>query len=144
MPHVGSSSSQSSSQAQSIQATSPLEGLNVSTPVGATMAMPVSSDMGVTTPSTVSTSAPLTRPEMGNVIPLFTVGVPSTTNIPSTSAPSNKPRLDDRNVNMQNVLREQLYGMSTSTVASVHNSASIFEEQANPFVMHNVPESLKL
>ena len=58
--------------------------------------------------------------------------------MPSTSAPSNRPRLDDRNVNMQNVLREQPYGIPTLTMASVHNSTSVFVEQANPFVMHNV------
>jgi len=138
MPRGGSSSSQSSSQAQPIQATSPLGDLNVSTPMGATMAMPVSTDMGVTAPSTVSTSAPLTRLEMRNVIPPLTAGVPSNTNMPSTSAPSNMPRLDDRNINMQNVLREQSYGMSTSMMANVHNSASVFAEQANSFTMHNV------
>jgi len=48
------------------------------------------------------------------------------------------PRLDDRNVNMQNVSREQLYDMPTSLMANVHNSASVFANQANPFTMHNV------
>jgi len=50
----------------------------------------------------------------------------------------NRPRSDDRNVNIQNVSREQLYGMPISMVANVHNSASIFADQANLFVMHNV------
>jgi len=62
MARAGSSSSQSSSHAQPLQATSHLGDLNVSTPVGATMAMPVSTKMGVTSPSNVSTSVPMTRP----------------------------------------------------------------------------------
>jgi len=40
MARASSSSSQSSSQAQTLQVTSPLGYLNVSTPVGETMAMP--------------------------------------------------------------------------------------------------------
>jgi len=95
MARTSSSSSQSSSQAQPLQATSPLGDLNVSTPVGATIAMPGSTEMGGIAPSTVSTSTQMTRPKMGTVIPPFTTGVPSTTNMPSTSAPSNRPRLDD-------------------------------------------------
>jgi len=136
MACASSSSSQSSSQAQSLQATSPLGDLNVSTPVGATMAMPVSKKMGVTAPSTVSTSVPMTRPEMGAVIPTFTAGVPSTTSIPSS--PLVMPRLDDRNTNMQNLSREQPYGMPTSMMENVHNSASVFADQANSFTMHNI------
>ncbi|KEH41573.1 hypothetical protein MTR_1g052435 [Medicago truncatula] len=69
MARASSSSSQSSSQAQPLQATSPLGDLNVSTPVGETMAMPGSTEMGVNAPSTVSTSTQITRPEMGTVIP---------------------------------------------------------------------------
>jgi len=69
MARASLSSSQSSSQAQPLQVTSPLGDLNVSTPVGATMAMPGSMDMGVTAPSTISTSTQMTRPEMGTVIP---------------------------------------------------------------------------
>jgi hypothetical protein len=110
----------------------------VSTPVGATMAMLGSTDMEVTTPSIFSTSTQMTRPEMGTVIPPFTAGVPSNTSMPSTSAPSNRPRLDDRNVNIQNVSREQPYGMPTSMMENVHNSASVFADQANPFIMYNV------
>jgi len=75
---------------------------------------------------------------MGTFIPPFTAGVPSTTSMPSTSAPSNRPRLDDRSVNVQNISREQPYGMPTSMMANVHNSASAFADQANPFTMHNV------
>ena len=62
MARASSSSSESSSQAHSLQATSLLGDLNVSTLVGATMAMLVSWEMGVTAPSTVSTSSPMTRP----------------------------------------------------------------------------------
>jgi hypothetical protein len=106
--------------------------------VGATKAMPGSTDMGVTAPSTVSTSTQMTRPEMGTVIPPFIAGVLSTTSMPSSNAPTNRPRSDDWNVNIQNVSREQPYGMPTSTMENVHNSASIFPGQANLFVMHNV------
>jgi hypothetical protein len=132
MPHASSSSSQSSSQAQPLQATFPLGDL--STPVGATME--------VTAPSTISKSTQMTQPEMGTVIPPFTAGAPSTTNMPSTSAPLNRPRLDDRNANIQNVSREQSYDMPTSMMANVHNSASVFADQANPFAMHNVHSPL--
>jgi len=102
------------------------------------MAMLGSTEMEVTAPSTISTSAQMTRPEMGTVIPPFTTGVPSTIIIPSSSAPSNMPRHDDRNVNMQNVPREQPYGMPTSMMANLHNSAFVFADQANPCTMHNV------
>jgi len=71
----------------------PLGYLNVSTPIGATMAMLVSTEMGVTAPSNVSTSVPMTRPEMGTVIPPFTAGVPSITS--TQSSPLVRPRLDD-------------------------------------------------
>lgn len=138
MARASSSSSQSSSQAQPLQATSPLGDLNVSTPVWATMAIPGSTEMGVTAPPTVSTSTQMTRPEMGTIIPPFTTGVPSTSNMPSTSAPSNRPRLDDRNVSVRNISREQLYGMPTLMMANLHSSAFIFTDQANPFTLHNV------
>jgi len=80
----------------------------------------------------------MTRPEMGTVIPPFTAGVPSISSMPSSSAPSNRPKSDDQNVNIQNISREQPNGMPTSMMANVHNSASVFADQANPFVMHNV------
>jgi len=138
MARASSSSSQSSSQAQPLQATSPLGDLSVSTHVGVTMAMLGSTDMRVTAPSTVSTSTQMTRPEIGTVIHLFTVGVPSTTSMASSSAPSNRPRSDDQNVNIKKVSSDQPYGMPTSMMENVHNSASIFADQANTFVMHNV------
>jgi len=69
MTRASSSSSQSSSQAQHLQATSPLGDLNVPTPMGATMVMPGSTEMGVTAPSTVSTSTQMTRPEMRRLYP---------------------------------------------------------------------------
>jgi len=136
MSRAVSSSSQSSSHAQPLQANSPLRDLNVSTPVGATLAMPGSTEMGVTAPSTISTFVSMTRPEMGIVTPSFTTGVPSTTSIPSS--PLVRPRLDDRNINMQNVSREQSFGIPTSMMANLHNSVSAFADQANPFTMHNV------
>jgi len=83
--------SSSSSQAQPLQATSPLGDLNVTTLVGATMAMPVSTEMGVTAPSNASTFVPMTQPEMGIVIPPFTAGVSLTTN--TQSSPLVKPGL---------------------------------------------------
>jgi len=79
--------------------------------------MPVLTEMGVTAPLTVLTSSPMTRPEMGSVVPLFTAGVPSTTSIPSS--PLVRPRLDDRNTNMKNLPREQPYGMPTSMIENV-------------------------
>jgi hypothetical protein len=69
MARASSSSSQSSSQAQHLQETSPLGDLNMSTPMEATMGIPGSTNMGVTAPSTVSTSTQMTRPEIGTVIP---------------------------------------------------------------------------
>jgi len=144
MARASSSSSQSSSQAQSLQATSPLGDLNVSTPLGATMAMLVSTKTGVTAPSTVSTSSPMTRLEMGTVIPSFLASVPPTNSI--QSFPLFRPRLDDRNINMQNLSREQPYGMPTSMMANAHNSASAFKDQANLFTMNNIhsPSSLSI
>jgi len=102
------------------------------------MAMPGSTEMGIIAPSTVSTSTQMTQPKMETIIPSFTAGVPSTTSMPSSNAPSNRPRLDDRNVNVQNVSREQPYGMPTSMMANVLNSASVFAYQANLFTMHNI------
>jgi len=103
---------------------------------GATMAFPVSTEMGVTTPLNISTSVPMTRPEMGTVIPPFTACVPSTTS--TQSSPLVRPRLDDRNTSMQNLSREQPYGMPTSMMENVHNSEPAFADQANPFTMHNI------
>ncbi|KEH38136.1 hypothetical protein MTR_2g461890 [Medicago truncatula] len=96
------------------QATSPLGDLNVSIPVGVTMAIPVSTKTGVTAPSTVSTSSPMTPPEMGTFMPPFTACVPSTTSVPSF--PLVRPMLDDRNISMQNLHREQLYVLTTDSV----------------------------
>jgi len=49
-----------------------------------------------------------------------------------------RPRLDDRNTNVYNLSKEQPYGMPTSMMANVHNSASAFAEQENPFTMHTI------
>ena len=134
MARASSTSSQSSSQAQSLQAITHLGDLNVSTIMGATIAMLVSTETGVTAPSTVLTSSPMTRPEMGTFVPPFTAGIPSTTSVPSS--PLVRPRLDGRNTNVKNLPREQPYGMPTSMMENVHNSASTFANQTNPFTIH--------
>jgi len=85
-----STSSQSSSQLQSTQASSPTVGASLSTVVGATMAMPVSTEMGVIAPTIAPiTTAALTQPEMGTFVPPFTVGVPVSTSIPASPNPQN-------------------------------------------------------
>ena len=109
----------------------------MSTAVGATMAMPVSMETGVTTRSTVSTSAPMTRPKIGTFVPPFTAKVPLSTSVPSSPLPSLRLRLDDQSLSTQNLFREQLYGMPTSMMADIQNSVSIFADQANPFTIHN-------
>ena len=101
----------------------------MSTAVGETMAMLVSTETGVTTPSTVSTSSPMKRQKMGTFVLQFSAGIPSTTNIPSSLFV--RPKLEDRTTNMQNHSREQPYRMPTSIMANVHNSASAFADQAN-------------
>ena len=140
LARASSSSSQSSSQEQSLQATTPLGDLNVSTVVGVTMAMPLSTETRVKVPSTVSTSSPMTRPEIGTFVPPFTAGVPLTTSVPSS--PLVRPRLDDRNTNVQNLSREQPYGMPTSMMANMHNSVSAFADKKNPFTTQIVPQVL--
>jgi len=60
MARANSTSSQSSSQAPYLQATTPSGDLNVSIAVGAITAMPVSMEMGVTAPSTVLKSTQMT------------------------------------------------------------------------------------
>jgi len=69
-------------------------------------------------------------------VPPFTAGVPSTTSFPSSSLI--RPRLDDRHTNVQNLSKEQTYGMLTSMMANVHNSASAFPEQENLFTTHTI------
>ena len=73
---------------------------------------------------------------MGTFVPPFTTGVPSTTNIPCSSLIS--PRLDDRNTNVKNLSKEQLYGMPTSMMANVHNRVSSFADQENLFTTHSI------
>ena len=135
MARASSTSSQSSSQAQPLQATTPLGDLNMSITVWATMAMPISTKTGVTVPSTIPTSSPMTRPKMGTFVALLTAGIPSTTIVPSS--PLVRPRLDGRNTNMQNLPKEQPYGMPTLMMENVHNNASTIADQANPFTLHN-------
>jgi hypothetical protein len=60
----------------------PLQCASVSTAVGATMAMPVSTEMGVTAPIV---TAQMTQPEIGTFVPPFTAGVPVSTNVPTSN-----------------------------------------------------------
>jgi len=78
-------------------------GANVSTVVGATMTMLVSTEMGVTAPTTTAT---MTRPEMRTFVPPFIAGVPVSTSVPTSPHPQVRPRLDDRYVTMQSLSRE--------------------------------------
>ena len=111
---------------------------SVSTAMGETMATPVSKDMGVIAPATVSTTdAPMTQPEMGTFVPPFTVGVLVSTSVPISPHPQVRARLDDRFIIVQNLYREQPYGMLTSMMASLHNNASTFADHANPFTPNN-------
>jgi len=142
---ASSQSSQSSSQAQSTQASTHVVDASVSTAMGETMAMPISTDMGVAAPATVSTTdVPMTQPEMGTFEPPFTVGVPVSTSVPISPHPQVRSRLDDRFITMQNLSREQPYGMPTSMMASLHNNASTFADHVNPFTPYNAHNPYKL
>ncbi|KEH22346.1 hypothetical protein MTR_7g444810 [Medicago truncatula] len=92
---MSSQSSQSSSQVQIIQASAPAMGASVSTVVGATMAMPVLTEMGITVPTTAPTvTTQMTPPEMETFVPPFTIGVPVSTSVPT----SLNPQLADRDM----------------------------------------------
>lgn len=54
---ASSQSSQYTSQAQSLLKSTPIVGVDVSTAMGETMVVPISIEMEVTTPATMSTSA---------------------------------------------------------------------------------------
>ena len=132
-----SQSSQSSSQEQFTRAFAPSVGPSVSTAVGATMAMPVSTEMGVTTSTTVLTiTAPMTQPEMGTFVLPFTAGVPVSTSIPTSPNPQVRARFDDRIINMQNFSKDQPFGVPTSMMANLHNNPA-FTEHENPFIPFN-------
>jgi len=54
----------------------------------------------------------------------FSAGVLVSTNLPASTNPQVKTRFEDRFTNVQNLSREQSYGMSTSMMANLHNNAS--------------------
>ena len=113
-------SSQSSSQAQYTSA--PTMDVNVSTAMGATMAMPVSTEI----PATVlTTDVAMTWPGIRFFVPPFTTSILVTTSIHVSTNIHVSPhaqiraRLDGRFFAMQNftmsmTAREQPYGMPTS------------------------------
>ena len=67
---MSSQSSKSTSQAQITRTSAPRVAASVSTVVGATMAIPVSTKMGVTAPTV---TAQMTQPEIGTFVLPFTV-----------------------------------------------------------------------
>jgi len=79
---------------------------------------------------------------MGTFVPPYIAGVPFSTSVPSSPLPSVRLRLDDHNVGMQNLSREQAYGMPTSMMANIQNSASVFADQENPFTIQNAHNPL--
>jgi len=135
-------SSQSSSQAQSTHASNPYSGCQCVNCHGATLTMPVSTEMGVTAPATVSTTAAaMTQPEMGAFVPPFTTSIHVSTTIPMSPHHQIRARLDYRVITMQNftipmTTMEQPYGMPTSMMASLHNNAFI-ADNAISFTPYN-------
>ena len=102
------------------------------------MAMAASMEMGVTAPTTVSTTAAaMTQPKMGTFVPQLTTSVPVSTSIPASPHPQVMAKLDDRFITTQNLFREQTYGMPTSMMTSLHNNTSTFADHANPFTPYN-------
>jgi len=61
------------------------------------MAMPVSTEMGVTAPPTAAT---MTQQELGTVVPPFTASIPMSTSIPISPHPHVRARIDDRFIAM--------------------------------------------
>lgn len=113
-------------------------GANVSTAIGALMAMPVSTEMGVIAPPTASTTAAaMTQLEIWTFVPPFTASIVVSTSIPISPHTQVRARLDDRFVTMQNLTREQPYSMPISMMASLHNNASTLANQTNPFTPYN-------
>jgi len=134
---MSSQSSQSYSQAQITRAFSPAVGASVSTTMGATMAMPVLTEMGVTAPTTAPTvTAQMTQPEMGTFVPPITASVPVSTSVLTSPSLQVRTRFDDRVINTQKFSKDQPYGMPTSIMANLHNNRA-FTEHANPFTPFN-------
>ena len=138
---MSSQSPQSSSQAQFTRAYATSVGASVSTVVGATMAMSVSKEMRVTASTTAPTiTSPMTQSEMGTFVPPFTVGVPVSTNVPTSRNPQVRARFEDRVINMNNFSKDQSYGMPTSMMANLHSNPA-FTGHANPFTPFNTHSS---
>jgi len=66
------------------------------------MAMPVSTEMGVTA---LTVTAQMAVPKIGTFVPPFTAGVPVSTSVPTSPNPRARIRFDDRVINMQNFSR---------------------------------------
>ena len=79
----------------------------VPTALGVTVAMPISTEMGVTAPTTAPTiTAQMTQPEMGIFVLPFTVGVPVFTGVLASLNPHVRTRFDDRFINTHNSSRD--------------------------------------
>jgi len=115
----------------------PLQGVLVyQRPWGATMAMPVSTKMGVTS----SITAPIivvTQPETRTFVPPFTAGIPVSISTHASSYPQVRARINDRFMSIPNFSREQTYGKPTLIMANFHNNAYAFTNHANPFTPFN-------
>jgi len=117
------------------------------------MVMPVSTDLGVTAPSTVSTiTTTMTQSGVGTFMPPYTISIHVTTSIPVSNSIHVSPhahimaRLDDWFLAMQNLTMpmttmEQPYGMPASIMTSLQNNASIFGDNVIPFTSYhtNIP-----
>jgi len=111
--------------------------------MGASMAMPISTEIGVTTPSNVSTTvAVVTQPEIGSFVPPFTTNIHVSIVIPISPYPQVRAILNDRFIAMKNFIREQPFGMPTSMMASLQNNAFTFADHANPFTLYNAHSPL--
>jgi hypothetical protein len=130
---MSSQSLKYSSQEQITQTATSAVGASIPTALGATMAMSVSTDMGVTAQTVI---AQMTRLEMGTYVPPFTAGVPVTTSVPTSPNPQVRTRFDDRVINTQNLSRDQPYGIPTSMMVNLHNIPA-FTEHANLFTPFN-------
>jgi len=95
--------------------------------------MLVLTEMGVAAPTTT----PITQPKMGTFVPPFTTVVPMFTSVPTSPNPQVRTRFDDRVIYMQNLSRDQSYGMPTSMMKNLHNILS-FTKHANPFTPFNM------
>ena len=101
------------------------------------MAMPVSTEMGVTTPTTtLIVTAQMTQPEMETFAQPFTAGVLVSTSVPTSPNPLVRTRFDDRVINKQNFSKDQPYYMPTSMIENLHNNPA-FTKHANPFTSFN-------